>query len=289
MSLPLSAEQQQLRDTIRSWLTQHYSLAEVRKVFLGERAPLEFSDIEELGLREAFADLGSTATMSGAEDGTGWGLRELGVVAFEVGFALAPARIHLALLQSDEKTVQVSAGSEILSFTKDLSSADRSKGLDRTQCIKITNADLSNKPERPAVASLLACEAAGVCARAIEITKEYVTTRKQFGKAIGTFQAVQHKLADLFLSAETLRTTSEFACWAGAHSPSQIALSSAAAATLAHDTVCRVVEGCIQLHGGIGFTWEHDLHLFLRRAKVLQRALRLTPSREEILLSGRSA
>jgi hypothetical protein len=295
VSLPLSTEQQQLRDTIRSWFAEHYSLAEVRKVFSGERAPLDFNDIEELGLKEAFSDLSSSPASSsssataGAAGGAGWGLRELGIVAFEVGFALAPARIHLALLQSDDNDVQVSAGSETVSFTKDLSSADRSKALDRTQCIKIASTDLSNKSEGATEVSLLACEAAGVCARAIEITKEYVSTRKQFGKVIGTFQAVQHKLADLFLTAEALRTTSEFACWAGAHSPSQVALSSAASATLAHDTVCRVVEGCIQLHGGIGFTWEHDLHLFLRRAKVLQRALRLTPSREEILLSGRSA
>ncbi len=269
MSLKLSEEQSQLHDTMRGWFAEKYSLVEVRRVFDGKRNPLSLADLAELGLTEAFTF-----------DESGWGLTELGIVAFESGYALVPSAISLQLFG------HTSLGA--ICFAES-STTDREALIDRTQNFTQNLATVKSGGETTKhneILSLLANEAAGVCARAIEITKEYVSTRKQFGKPIGTFQAVQHKLADLFVLAESLRTSAAFATWAGTHSPSQFTLSSAAAASLASEVTTRVVEGCIQLHGGIGFTWEHDLHLFLRRAKVLQTALKPDDARISTLLSA---
>jgi alkylation response protein AidB-like acyl-CoA dehydrogenase len=112
---------------------------------------------------------------------------------------------------------------------------------------------------------IVASQLAGVAARAIALTKEHVTTRKQFGSPIGAFQAVQHKLADMYLAAEAMRALANFAAWSADHSPEQLPLAAVAAFTFATREARTVVERAIQLHGGIGFTWEHDLHLLLRR------------------------
>ncbi|MBX7143986.1 MAG: hypothetical protein K1X79_06005 [Oligoflexia bacterium] len=117
---------------------------------------------------------------------------------------------------------------------------------------------------------LAANELAGMCARVVSMTVEYVKTRKQFGAPIGSFQAVQHRLADMHVQSEAIRTLAQFAAWAEKDSPEQAALTAASAATFACEQAPVIIEGAIQLHGGIGFTWEFDLHLYLRRARMLE-------------------
>jgi hypothetical protein len=137
--------------------------------------------------------------------------------------------------------------------------------------------------------SIKASEAAGLCRRVVEMTSEYVKTRQQFGVAIGSFQAIQHKLADCYAKSESLHSLSSFATWAAVHSPDQRHLTARAAILDAAQTAPWVCETAIQAHGGIGFTWEYDLHLYLRRAKLIQSAFGLTESRARELISAVSA
>lgn len=117
---------------------------------------------------------------------------------------------------------------------------------------------------------LQASEVYGITSRVIEFTCEYVKTREQFGVPVGGFQAVGHKLAECFASSEALGALSRFAAWSVEHSAEQRALTSRAALAQAVEVGPTVCEAAMQCHGGIGFTWEYDLHLFLRRAKTIE-------------------
>jgi len=135
-----------------------------------------------------------------------------------------------------------------------------------------------------ALETLKAAEAAGMCERVVGMTCDYMKTREQFGRPIGSFQAIQQKLADLHAINESLQSLSRFAAWAAIHAPSQRSLTSRAAVLHACEAGPRVCEGAIQCHGGIGFTWEYDLHLYLRRAKTIQSAFALSEARAAELL-----
>lgn len=113
-----------------------------------------------------------------------------------------------------------------------------------------------------AVAAVLACEAVGVADRALERTVEYVGQREQFGRAIGSFQAVKHRLADVYVAVQAARSAAYYAAWAVAHGEPVGGLALAQALEALRTASA---EG-IQLHGGIGFTWEHEAHLYFKRA-----------------------
>jgi alkylation response protein AidB-like acyl-CoA dehydrogenase len=115
--------------------------------------------------------------------------------------------------------------------------------------------------------TLYAAEAAGVAAAALERTAAYTVEREQFGRPIGTFQAVKHRLADMLVEVESARSAVYAAAWSARDNPD---LAVALAQAVATEAAVHVVGAAIQLHGGIGVTWEHDLHLFLRRAKALE-------------------
>jgi alkylation response protein AidB-like acyl-CoA dehydrogenase len=136
--------------------------------------------------------------------------------------------------------------------------------------------------------AIKASEAAGICDRVIQMSVEYAKTREQFGKPIGSFQAVQQKLADAYASSEALSSLSRFAVWACCHAPDQRHLTARAAISMAADVAPKICETAIQSHGGIGFTWEYDLHLYLRRAKTLQAAFALDEARINDLLTTAS-
>ncbi|MFD4739454.1 acyl-CoA dehydrogenase family protein [Streptomyces virginiae] len=107
-------------------------------------------------------------------------------------------------------------------------------------------------------AAVLAAEAVGAAGQALDRTVEYVRQREQFGRAIGSFQAVKHRLADLYVRVQAARSAVYYAAW----DPDQGGLALAQALE-----TLRVTAGeAIQLHGGIGFTWEHDAHLYFKRA-----------------------
>jgi alkylation response protein AidB-like acyl-CoA dehydrogenase len=116
----------------------------------------------------------------------------------------------------------------------------------------------------------LAAEQAGGAGRVLEMAVEYAKTRHQFGRPIGSFQAIKHKCADMLVAVETSRSAAYYAVWTadGADDESPVAASMAKA--YCSDAFLRCAEENIQLHGGIGFTWEHPAHLYFRRAKSSQ-------------------
>ncbi|MET8782366.1 acyl-CoA dehydrogenase family protein [Streptomyces sp. NPDC004589] len=111
-------------------------------------------------------------------------------------------------------------------------------------------------------AAVLACEAVGAADRALERTVEYVGQRQQFGRAIGSFQAVKHRLADVYVRVQAARSAAYYAAWAARQGEPVGGLALAQALEALRTAAA---EG-IQLHGGIGFTWEHEAHLFFKRA-----------------------
>ena len=111
-------------------------------------------------------------------------------------------------------------------------------------------------------AALVACEAVGAADRMLGRTVEYVRRREQFGRAVGSFQAVQHRLADVYVQVQAARSAAYYAAWAAAQGERVGGLALAQALEALRGAAA---EG-IQLHGGIGFTWEHEAHLYFKRA-----------------------
>ena len=114
----------------------------------------------------------------------------------------------------------------------------------------------------------LAAESTGVAQRTMEMAVEYAKDRQQFGRPIGAYQAVSHRCAQMLLETENSRSAVYGAAWAADAEPDSLPLSASMAKAYASDAGWRVPDASIQVHGGIGFTWEHDLHFFLKRGKA---------------------
>jgi alkylation response protein AidB-like acyl-CoA dehydrogenase len=111
-------------------------------------------------------------------------------------------------------------------------------------------------------------ELVGVCERALDMTVEYVKERKQFGVPVGAYQAVSHRCAQMLLDTEKARSATAQAAWSADANPEGLAEAAAMAKAAASDAGREVTQGAIQLHGGIGFTWEADVHWLYKRAQV---------------------
>jgi alkylation response protein AidB-like acyl-CoA dehydrogenase len=118
------------------------------------------------------------------------------------------------------------------------------------------------------IAAALAAENVGVAQRTMEMAVEYARERKQFDRPIGSFQAVAHRCAQMLLETEGARSLTYGAAWALDHDPPTGLRAASMAKSYAGDAGYRVAASSLQVHGGIGFTWEHDLHFFLKRAKA---------------------
>lgn len=127
---------------------------------------------------------------------------------------------------------------------------------------------------------LVAAELSGIAAKCVEMTVEYLKIRKQFDVPVGGFQAVQHKAADMHLHSEAMAALVSFALRSHGRDLKEFTIAAESALSYACDYTGLVIENAIQLHGGIGFTWEHDLHLYLRRAKQLE--FTFSPSDEDL-------
>jgi alkylation response protein AidB-like acyl-CoA dehydrogenase len=114
----------------------------------------------------------------------------------------------------------------------------------------------------------IAAEVVGVAQRALDMTLEYVKERKQFGVPVGSFQAVAHRAAQMLLHTESARSTAYFAAWAADADPERAPEAAALAAAAAADGGREVTASAIQAHGGIGFTWEADVHWLYKRAQL---------------------
>jgi alkylation response protein AidB-like acyl-CoA dehydrogenase len=127
----------------------------------------------------------------------------------------------------------------------------------------------ASAPESEQLAAL-SLEAVGIAAKALELAVEYAKTREQFGKPIGTYQAVSHKLSDTYVETELARSLAYWAAWCVAEGDEQVDVACAAAKVFCADSAVAACERSIQVHGGIGFTWEHVLHEYYKRALWIQ-------------------
>jgi alkylation response protein AidB-like acyl-CoA dehydrogenase len=115
-------------------------------------------------------------------------------------------------------------------------------------------------------------ELLGGAQRLLDLSVEYAKDRVQFDKPIGSFQAVKHRLADMLVDVEGMRSAVYYAAWCIAASHPEASVAASTAKAWCSDASKRVAASALQVHGGIGFTWEHDVHLFLKRAQLDQLA-----------------
>jgi alkylation response protein AidB-like acyl-CoA dehydrogenase len=120
---------------------------------------------------------------------------------------------------------------------------------------------------------LVAADAAGGAAKALEMAVAYAKEREQFGRPIGSFQAVKHRAAEAWRAVEAARLAVWYAAWAIANEADDATVAASAAKAIACDAYVKAAADSIQIHGGIGFTWEHDAHLYYRRALADQTML----------------
>jgi alkylation response protein AidB-like acyl-CoA dehydrogenase len=146
--------------------------------------------------------------------------------------------------------------------------------MDRTRRFARVRADggepLGGDPLAAAdrIVTALSAETVGVAQKAMEMAVEYARDRKQFGRPIGSYQAVSHRCAQMLLEVEGSRSGSYYAAWCADAEPDSLPAAASMAKAYSSDAGWRVCGSSLQVHGGIGFTWEHDLHFFLKRAKT---------------------
>lgn len=115
-----------------------------------------------------------------------------------------------------------------------------------------------------------AAEMLGTSERVLELSTAYAKAREQFGRQIGSFQAIKHRLADMLVDVEAMRSAAYYAAWAIATGAPDRSLAASSAKAWCSDASRHVMDSALQIHGGIGFTWEHDLHIYLKRAHLDQ-------------------
>jgi alkylation response protein AidB-like acyl-CoA dehydrogenase len=132
----------------------------------------------------------------------------------------------------------------------------------------------------------LAAEQVGGAQRVLEASVEYAKTRIQFGRPIGSFQAIKHKCADMLLEVESAKSAAYYAEWAAAEGSDELPVVASLAKAYCSEAYFHAAAENIQIHGGIGFTWEHDAHLYFKRAKSSELILG-DPSYHRELLAQR--
>ena len=132
----------------------------------------------------------------------------------------------------------------------------------------------------------LAAEQVGGAQRCLDMAVEYAKTRIQFGRPIGSFQAIKHKCADMLLEVESAKSAAYYAGWAAAEDSEELPVVASVAKSYCSEAYFHAAAENIQIHGGIGFTWEHDAHLYFKRAKSSELMLG-DPSYHRELLAQR--
>jgi alkylation response protein AidB-like acyl-CoA dehydrogenase len=170
----------------------------------------------------------------------------------------------IVLLSADGGTVVEAAQAEVEPFD----------AMDRTRRFARVRADAGDplpgdpKAALDRIAAALSAETVGVSQKALEMAVEYARERKQFGRPIGSYQAVSHRCAQMLLEVESSRSAAYYAGWCADAEPESLPVAASMAKAYSSDAGWRVTTSSLQVHGGIGFTWEHDLHFFLKRAKT---------------------
>lgn len=289
MSLARSEEQEELASTVRALLARRSDSAAVRAAVL---APEGY----DTALWQALCEQVGVAALAVPEeyDGFGASLVETAVVLEELGQNLAPAPLLASTLAAvnvllhgteDEKSellprlaagavVPFTLGSIVLEPEEWVGSMD--------QTMRFGHADPEVEPEADVHAIAVALTSAlqvGAMQRALDMTVSYAKERVQFGRPIGSFQALKHRMADMLVRLEASRSASRGAVAAAASylaepTPERAAalqrLASVAGAYCS-ESLDHVAAEMVQLHGGIAITWEHDAHLVFKRAHALSQ------------------
>lgn len=155
---------------------------------------------------------------------------------------------------------------------KPLGTIDGTRRAARVEFSETAGRDLGDahvvEPVVDAATAALSAEMVGGMQKSLDMILDYVKVRTQFGRPIGSFQAIKHRLADMLLKTEASRSAAYYAAWANQSGADDAALSASVAKAYVSDAAPWVTGQCIQLHGGIGFTWEHEAHLYFKRATM---------------------
>jgi alkylation response protein AidB-like acyl-CoA dehydrogenase len=278
MNFDLSEDQRTIKSTAREFLAARYPLSEVRRLAFEEERGFtdrQWDEMVELGWPE-IAELGTV---------------ELVVLAEELGYALAPTPLPSTwaaglfgapvdvrgALVVDELAADAAYADVIVDWDgarvtgaqiEPVESLDPTRRLFRVTGGEREPLGGEVEPARLRATIMNAADSLGVAQRAMELAVAYAKERKQFGRAIGTYQAVSHACAQMLLEVEGARSAVYWAAWALDHEPESAPLATACAKSYAGDAGRRVPRSALQVHGGIGFTWEHDLQFFLKRGEA---------------------
>ena len=300
MNFDLGPDQRDAASGAREFFAGRTSPAAARAALEGARVEpgrKALADIGFLGI-----------TVPEAAGGAGAGVLDLAVVAEQGGAVLAgpslvtAARAAVLLADHPELAAQLadgSAGFAVLDGTAPAIDAvdatlflaledgalvvgegevepgrplDATRGLARVRLTdrRVLRADAADlwARARQVAAVVLAAEDLGAADRAVQLGVAYAKEREAFGRPIGSYQAVKHLLVDAWVGVDQLRSLVWWAAWAADAAPQELPLAASAAKAYAAEVFERATETVVQVHGGIGFTWEHDAHLYWRRAKV---------------------
>jgi alkylation response protein AidB-like acyl-CoA dehydrogenase len=287
MELARTEEQQELAATVRALLAKRSDSAAVR-------AATASAEGYDTALWRALCEQVGVAALAIPEeyDGFGASLVETAVVLEELGENLAPApllastlaAVHALLHGSDEVRADLLprlAAGAVVPFTLDdvvLEPEERTGSLDQT--LRLALADppaVTPEDVRDIATALVSALQVGAMQRGLRMTVSYAQERVQFGRPIGSFQALKHRMADMLVRLEASRSASRGAAAAAAayvadpsaENAATLARLAAVAGAYCSEALDHIASETVQLHGGIAITWEHDAHLVLKRAHAL--------------------
>ena len=292
MHFAFTPDQEALRSEARRYLEERFPAERVAELADSAEGwdPASWGELAELGW------LG--VSVAEGQGGAGLSFLEKAVLLEELGRALYPgpyfSTVALALpaLPPDERS-RVAVGearwsAEVDGLVPDLALVDRvvtTDGAARAEGETLETMDSTRRLgrlapgprdplpggiDRPRLRAALALEAVGIAQRALEYGIAHAKERQQFGKSIGVYQAVSHSLVDAFVATELARSLAYWAAWCVAENDSEQGAASAAAKAYASEAAVSACERSIQVLGGIGFTWEHPLHRYYKRAQWVQ-------------------
>jgi alkylation response protein AidB-like acyl-CoA dehydrogenase len=250
--------------------------------------------LEELGYACASTPLLSTAVAAAVIQSTGSDVQRErwlpGLVAGDLTAGVGTPELVIDGHGADVTVIVDGDGARVLAGESGTVDSEAVQTIDPTR--RYARVQGEGEPLQDAAAAriyaALSAEVVGVCQRSLEMTLEYVKERKQFGVPVGSFQAVAHRCAQMLLHTESARSTAYFAAWTADADPSRLMEGAALAAAAAATGGREVAASAIQAHGGIGFTWEADVHWLYKRAEV-NRALLGGASRHHAALARAAA
>jgi len=251
-------------------------------------------DAAQKDLLPGIADGSTIATLAWVENPSNWGVDALQTTAKRSGDGYTLDGKKTLVLDGHTASLilvvaQADGGPSLFAVDASASGITRRKleTLDMTR--KVASLELAGTPARligsegdaarimestlQIAAVALAAEQVGAAQKCLEMSTEYAKLRVQFGRPIGSFQAIKHKCADMLLEVESAKSAAYYAAWAIADGTDEVPTVASLAKAYCSDAFASAAAENIQIHGGIGFTWEHDAHLYYRRAKSSEQFL----------------